>query len=492
MKAKNILGVLMVATIGGLTSIGIQKAIEKQYDDNTTFTQTPNSHSIPVSYANYFSSTPVNGPDFRDAAAKTIDAVVHIKTEYQRKNSTYDYFYGQSDPLYDFFKGNSWGSRQAPIIGYGSGVIISDDGYIVTNNHVVQDANKVEVTLNNKKTYFAKVLGTDPTTDLALIKVEDKNMPYISIANSDSVKIGEWVLAVGNPFNLTSTVTAGIVSAKARNINILGGGSAIESFIQTDAAVNKGNSGGALVNTYGELIGVNAAIASTTGSYSGYSFAIPSNIMKKVVDDLMVYGEVQRAFLGIQFVEVNSEIASQMKTDNLDGVYVVSVLEKGAAKEADIKPNDIITEINGQIINHSAELLEIVGRHRPGDIVSLKIKRDDKEVYKKLTLKNRIGTTDLIKHKQKTAIESLGAAFEELSTIEMNKYGLKAGIKVASVNAGKFRQQGIREGFIILAINNKNVKTVNQLKELLSNVKGGILIEGIYPNGMKAYYGFGL
>ena len=491
MKTKKIISVLMIAIIGGTVSLGLEKLLEKP-QIQTEIAQTPSINRTPVSYASYFPNLPVNGPDFKDAAAKTIDAVVHIKTEYQRKNSMHDYFYGHNDPLYEFFRGNPFGGRQAPITAYGSGVIISDDGYIVTNNHVVQDADKVEVTLNNKRTYFAEVIGTDPTTDLALLKVDEKQLPFITIANSDSVKIGEWVLAVGNPFNLTSTVTAGIVSAKARNINILGGGNSIESFIQTDAAVNKGNSGGALVNTYGELIGVNAAIASTTGSYSGYSFAIPSNIMKKVVDDLMVYGEVQRAYVGIKFVEVNNSLASEKNIDKLDGVYVVSVMEESAAEDAGIKPDDIITEINGHILNNSAELLEIIGRHRPGDFVSFKVIRKGKEMYKKLTLKNRIGTTDLIKRQEKTAIQSLGAAFEEMTDKELQKYGLNYGIKVVAVYAGKFRQQGVSEGFIIVSVNNKAVKTIKDLEQIISETQGGVLFEGIYPNGMRAYYGFGL
>lgn len=485
---KKILSIILIASIGGFISLGVNRLIDREDPKPET---RPFAHKrLPVTYANYIPKLPTNGPDFKKAAEKTIDAVVHIKTEYDRRTNTYNDFFGSKDPLYEFFWGTPRHYQQKPIIGYGSGVIITDDGYIVTNNHVVQDADRVEVTLNDKRSLSADVIGKDPNTDLALIKVDEKNLPFITMGNSDSVHIGEWVLAVGNPFNLTSTVTAGIVSAKGRNINILGGKTPIESFIQTDAAVNKGNSGGALVNTYGELIGINAAIASNTGSYSGYAFAIPINIVKKVVDDLLVYGEVQRAFLGITFVEVTNELAKEKNIDEITGVYVVSVNENGSAADANIKPEDIITGIDGQEINQSSQLLEIVGRHRPGDEISITYKRDGKKYTKDVVLKNRLGTTDLVKHAEKTT--TLGATFEELTNKEKQKYNLEGGLKIVELARGKLRQQGIREGFIITHINNKPITSIKSLKKVLKSTDGGVLIEGIYPNGMKAYYGFGL
>ncbi len=320
--------------------------------------------------------------DFTEAAEKSINTVVHIRAEIvTRGNSYYDFF----EPLLEQIYG---GRIQVPdnvSVGFGSGVVISPDGYIVTNNHVVENARKIEVTFNDKHKREATIIGSDPTTDIALIKVEADNLEYLSFGDSDKVRIGEWVLAVGNPFNLTSTVTAGIVSAKARNINILGEGT-IESFIQTDAAVNPGNSGGALVNTKGDLIGINAAIASRTGSYEGYSFAIPSNIAKKVVEDFLIYGSLQRAYLGISMMEITEELGDYKGLDYLSGVYVAEVFDGGAAQKAGIKRDDIILSINGLTVDTRAQLMGTLGQYRPGDVVDVKIKRGEKEKVIKVTL----------------------------------------------------------------------------------------------------------
>jgi Do/DeqQ family serine protease len=376
-----------------------------------------------------------------------------------------------------------------PIIATGSGVIISPDGYIVTNNHVVQETARLEVTLNDNRTFEAELIGNDPSTDLALIKIDGENLPYLNYGNSDDLKVGEWVLAVGNPFNLTSTVTAGIVSAKARNINILGSNTAIESFIQTDAAVNRGNSGGALVNTNGELVGINAAIASNTGNYTGYSFAIPVNIVKKVMDDFMNYGGVQRAYLGITFTEIDSEFAKQRGLDEVKGVYVADVLENSAAEKGGIKPGDVIVKIDNSVIDSKSSFLESIGTHRPGDKVDIQVMRNGKPEHIEVTLTNSDGNTNIIKNND---IRIFGASFKPVTEEDMYYLRIDHGIKVADVAGGKFRDAGIRKGFIILSIDRKPVYSVDDLKREIEGKRGGILIEGVYPNGRSAYYGIGL
>lgn len=324
-----------------------------------------------------------NHVDLTYAAEKSVHSVVHIKTEFLRKNSVWDDFFGNGF-LEQFF---GITPSQYPVVAAGSGVIIDPSGYIVTNNHVVEDAIKITATLNNKREYEATIVGTDPQSDLALIKINGDHLPYLNFGNSDDVKIGEWVLAVGNPFNLTSTVTAGIVSAKARNLNILGENASVESFIQTDAAVNQGNSGGALVNTAGELIGINTAIASGTGYFTGYSFAIPANIAKKVVKDLKEYGIVKRAFMGIGVVEVNSKIAEEMQLSDIKGVYVGSIDDRGSAYLSGIEVGDIILDIDGHEINSMSELREIMAQHSPGDKVNVNYLRNNNKHTTEIVLK---------------------------------------------------------------------------------------------------------
>lgn len=333
------------------------------------------------------------GEDFSEAAEKTVNAVVHIRTEIVTK---YNPYYGPFEALIEQLYGGKIEIPDNVSVGFGSGVVISPDGYIVTNNHVVDGATKIEVTFNDKHKREATVIGKDPTTDIALIKVDAKNLDYLTFGDSDKVRIGEWVLAVGNPFNLTSTVTAGIVSAKARNINILGDGT-IESFIQTDAAVNPGNSGGALVNVDGDLIGINAAIASRTGSYEGYSFAVPSNIAKKVVDDFMRYGCLQRAYLGFYPEEVNEELARKVGLDILSGVWVAEVYEQGGAYKAGIRSGDVILSINDIRVDTKSQLIGTIATYRPGDVVNVKYLRNNKEKIVRVTLTNVNGTTDIIR-----------------------------------------------------------------------------------------------
>lgn len=444
-----------------------------------------NLDQLPIVPANYSSHAAVIGPDFVDAADVTVHAVVHIKSELQQRNKTYNDFF---DLFNDFF-GNPQYRYNQPIVATGSGVIITSDGYIVTNNHVVQQAAKLEITLNDRRTYEAKIIGTDPTTDLALVKIEAENLPFLAYGDSDNLKVGEWVLAVGNPFNLTSTVTAGIVSAKARNINILGEVSAIESFIQTDAVVNRGNSGGALVNTDGELIGINAAIASNTGSYTGYSFAIPANIVKKVVEDIKDFGEIQRAYLGISFREIDSQFADEMDLDEIKGVYVVEVMETGSAADAGIEKGDVIVRVNETTINSKSSLLETIGTQRPGDKVKVYVQRGEKLKEFTVELKNRSGNTDVVK---KDNIEILGATFKAISQKEIEGLKINHGLKIISMTNGSLKNAGIREGFIIMYIDKEPVKSIDDLKYIMDSKQGGTLIEGLYPNGQKAYYGVGL
>lgn len=424
-------------------------------------------------------------PDFTVAADATVHAVVHVKTTYESRNN----FNGlQWDP---------WGMFSAPQQlqpqqSSGSGVIVTDDGYIVTNNHVVDNAETVEVTLNDNRSFTAKVIGTDPSTDLALLKIDETGLPFVRYGNSDDVKVGEWVLAVGNPFNLTSTVTAGIVSAKARNIGILRekSNSAIESYIQTDAAVNPGNSGGALVNTKGELVGINSAIQSNTGSYTGYSFAIPVNIVKKVIDDLVEFGKVQRGYLGISINNIDSKLAQQKGLKDTRGVYVESVTEGGAAKDAGIREGDVIKKIGAADVNSTPALQEQVGRFRPGDKVNVTIDRNGEEKLLAITLRGLEGGTSLVK--ASSTMSFLGGEFETVSKNEATKLGIEGGVKINKLGAGKLRSAGIREGFIITMIDKKPIKDTGDLGATLKSKSGGVLMEGVYPNGMRAYYGFGL
>lgn len=438
-----------------------------------------NDNSIPAVKANYMSYN--DEDDFVDAAEKTVNTVVHIKTEVISKgNSYYDFFGSLIEQLYG-------GQMQIPnnvSVAYGSGVVISPDGYIVTNNHVVEGASKIEVTFNDKHKRSATIIGNDPSTDLALIKVDAKDLEYLTFADSDEVKVGEWVLAVGNPFNLTSTVTAGIVSAKARNINILGDGSTIESFIQTDAAINPGNSGGALVDMDGDLIGINAAIASRTGSYEGYSFAIPSNIVKKVVEDFLQYGALQRAYLGISIVEITEELAEAKGIKEMSGIYIMDVNERGGAKVAGIKEGDILLSVNNISVNSNSQLVGVIGQYRPGDKVTVKIQRNGEILVKDVTLKNLEGTEELHKEGDSFYNEVLGIKAQTLPASLKSELGINHGLKVVEVKDGVFKQKGITSDFIILSVNYQKVSSESDLNKALSNDRNGkVRIEGTNTSG---------
>lgn len=487
---KNLMSGFLMALLGGAVSVGIYK-----YTEPKTLVLPGEKDEVKATSVNYISAEPTLGIDYTTAAELTVNGVVHVKTE-----GTVEYNQRGFDPFREFFYGNGNYNQKyiQPIKGTGSGVIISQDGYIVTNNHVIEKADQIKITLNNKKTYDAEVIGTDPTTDLALLKIEEEGLPYVSYGNSDQLRIGEWVLAVGNPFNLTSTVTAGIVSAKGRDINILSndpftGNSSIESFIQTDAAVNPGNSGGALVNTKGELIGINAAIKSNTGSFAGYSFAIPANIVKKVVSDLREFGNVQRAFIGVQIRNIDEELAEENEIDDFNGVYVSDLVEKGSAKEAGIRKGDIIKEVEGVEVNSATELQAKVGEYRPGDRITVKLVRDGKLMEKEVLLKNMEGNTNIINNSDNQIMKVLGAKFNELDNELKDKLEIEGGAQIESLFPGKFKNAGIREGFIITKVDKLSVKNSDSLLEILGEKKGeGVLIKGVYPNGKEAYYGVGM
>ena len=487
---KNALGVFAIASIGGLTALGLNHLLKADSKDQTSQI----TYQAPINYVKLPSSGSAEiAIDFTTAAASSVHSVVNVKTTYPLETQN-QYMY---DPFRDFFGYRGQRQPQQAPVSTGSGVIISQDGYIVTNNHVVDEADKIEITLNDKRSYTADVIGKDPATDLALLKIKEEDLPFISYGNSDDVKVGEWVLAVGNPFNLNSTVTAGIISAKGRNINILENDASkgqfpIESFLQTDAAVNPGNSGGALVNARGELVGINSAIASNTGSYTGYSFAIPVNITRKVVADLLEFGEVQRAFIGLSIEDLDGKLAKEKSITEIKGVYVKGVVKGGSADESGIKEGDVIRKVGETLVNNVPELQEQISRYRPGNKVNVTLKRNNQEKILTVILKNKNGNTEVVAKPKIEVVSTLGASFEPVSKEEMMKLNIENGIRVSKLGAGKLLSAGIKEGFIITNVDKKRISTFEEIKSLLENKKGGVLIEGVYPNGMRAYYGFGM
>jgi Do/DeqQ family serine protease len=434
--------------------------------------------------------------DFTRAADLSVHAVVHVKTKTPMQVRSFGF---PNDPFFEYFFGRPQQRQQeeTPMQeGSGSGVIISEDGYIVTNNHVIDKSKEIEVTLNDNRSFQAKVIGADPNTDIALLKIEAENLPVILFGNSDSLKIGEWVLAVGNPFNLTSTVTAGIVSAKARSINILNAPMKIEAFIQTDAAVNPGNSGGALVNTRGELVGINTAIASQTGSYAGYAFAVPVSIVQKVVSDIRQFGVVQRAVLGVRMGDVTDKIAKEKNLKTLEGAYVDEVVANSAAEKAGIKKEDVIIKVNDVNIKSGAQLQEQIGRFSPGDKINITVMRGNKPITLTVELKNSQGNTSVVTGT--ASLDILGAEFKLPDEKLKNQLNLSYGVEVKSVSKGKFSEVGIKAGFVIVKINNRSVKSVDDIKEILNdaintNDQFKVLnVAGIYPNGRITYYAINL
>ena len=444
--------------------------------------------------------------DFRLAAKTATPGVVNIKSTFKSQAQQYgndeNNFHDIPDALKDFFKNDPFfrqfefqnpDSEQQdsqPIIGSASGVILTPDGYIITNNHVIKNADEINVTLFDGRSYPAKLIGTDPQTDLALLKIDEKNLSFIMYGDSDTIEVGEWVVAVGNPFNLASTVTAGIVSAKARNINILSDQGAIESFIQTDAAVNPGNSGGALVTLEGKLIGINTAIATPTGVYAGYAFAIPVDIVKKVANDLMNFGSVQRGVLGIVIRDMNSTLAKEIHIDRANGVYVDSVSVTGAAKLAGVKAKDVIISIDDIETKTSSKLQEIIMRKRPGEKVKITLIRNGTEKKELIaTLKKQEERTTVIKTASATILKDLGVQLTPITKEDEKKYNLKAGLKVTKISEGKLKKYtDIREGFVITSVNNKPVSSVNSFIEAVGAQKGGIMLQGKYAGDPTFYY----
>ncbi len=490
---------LLIAFVGGFVAIGAYKWFEKDYDYTSSFDEKQKAYftknPMPIINADGF-------PDFTAAAAAVTPAVVHITTTYNHANSQFpdDPFDGFFD---DFFRRRMPHQQQRQAKATGSGVIIADDGYIITNNHVVENADKIEVSLTDKRSFSAKVIGTDPNTDLALLKINGKDLPIVKMGNSDELKVGEWVLAIGNPFNLHSTVTAGIVSAKARSIGIIGNDldpedpkrHPIESFIQTDAAINKGNSGGALVNTRGELVGINAAIASQSGAYEGYGFAIPINLARKIMDDFMKFGSVKRGFLGASITEINTDFAKEKGLNSTKGVYIASILENGAAKEAGLKEGDVIVKIENTDINSVPQLMEKIGGYRPGDKISLHIIREGKEKKITATLKGEEENLVTENGKNKSVEEiynKLGASFGTLSDIQKRKHQLNGGVVVTEVRPGRlFDQMDIQKGTIITQINGKSINHTNDIDgALIAGKKDFIQIVGIAPDGANITYQF--
>ena len=449
-KMKKIINLILVSALGGALTLGAYLVFFDRSED------IPITNNIPVVIpTNYDQRNFVSGNmDFTDIAEKTIHAVVHVKNV-----ST-----APSNPLYEFFYGQSEQKGQM-VMGTGSGVIISPDGYIITNNHVISGAKKIEVTLNNKTTYEAEIIGVDKSTDIALIKIIATELPFLPFGDSNNLKVGEWVLAVGNPYNLTSTVTAGIVSAKARDINMLGNSNRIESFIQTDAAVNPGNSGGALVNTRGELIGINTAISSQTGSYVGYSFAVPSNISKKVIEDILEYGNVQRAYLGINFDDLNSEKAEKYGVSSSQGVIITRVIEQGAAYEAGLKDKDIIIKIDNVAINKFSDLQGFLGSKRPGDQIKVTVIRNEENRDFDVKLKNQFGKVEFGKSDYSSYYFGV---LESIPQRDAKKHNINYGVIIVNLTNNTLKQKyGIKNGDYILAVEDQKVKNEEDVEKLL-------------------------
>jgi serine protease Do len=481
MKGKYLLGGLFMALLGASIALfAYTKIVGKP-----TVIVTKDTSGIEVQKAQaYLTSlqTQEGQIDFTYAAEQTVHAVVHVHTKTlvntQSDNPIMDFFYGDKSPK----------SREAN--GYGSGVIISNDGYIITNNHVIEDAESVEVTLNDKRTFTAKVIGRDPGSDIALLKIKANDLPYIKYGDSDQLRLGEWVLAVGNPFNLTSTVTAGIVSAKGRSLDLNEGTYRIESFIQTDAALNMGNSGGALVNTKGLLVGITSAIISPNGAYSGNSFAIPVSIVKKVVDDLRQYGEVQRALIGVNIQDVDSDVAQKKNLSEVRGILVTHIVEDGSAESAGMKENDVIIKFDNQTVNSVSELQEQVGRHRPGDKASVTFVRNGVEKTVPIVLKNSAGNTNIVTAAAEGDVV-YGARLEALGSKDKSSFHLDYGVKVTGLSEGKFRDIGMTKGYIILNVNGKKVKTPADVKQFTNNETSLKSIGGVQPDGTILNYQFG-
>ena len=474
---KGVLMVLLSAAVGGLTAFTVVKSISPDQPQTVHMTDGAQFRTVNLSYENW--------PDFTYAAESAVDAVVYVKTtatqvQSQAPSSIFDYFFGfpQSGP------------QQREKVGSGSGVIIREDGYIVTNNHVIDGADKIEVTLNNNVTYPATLVGTDPATDVALLKIDATGLPIIPFGDSDKLRLGEWVIAIGSPYDLRSTITAGIVSAKGRSMPNYSGEYKIESFIQTDAAVNPGNSGGALVDRAGNLVGINTAIYSRTGSYSGYSFAVPVNIVKKIAYDLMDFGSVQRAVLGISMGPITDKIAEDLKLSSRNGVYISEVSPSGAADKAGIQAGDVLIAIDSTKITGTASVHETVSRYSPGDMAVLTVIRDGKEKKFDVTFKGTAQENGTMADDGSVAF--YGSSIKAASEETLQKYHLKSGVEIVELGPGKLMEAGAVEGFIIQYVNDHPVKTPQDVIDIVKKSKRTVFIEGVTPSGRTGYFGFGV
>lgn len=468
---------LLVALFGALAGLFIYTRF---LDRDKLVTGSENEKQMIEENARYTSMVPQSGVnDFTFAAEQTVHGVVHVKTR-TTVSSSY------SNPLYEFFYGPG-ASQPREVRGFGSGVIVTADGYIVTNNHVIDEADEVDVTLNDKRTFAAEVIGRDPSTDIAVLKVKATGLPYIRFGNSDAIRLGEWVLAVGNPFNLTSTVTAGIVSARGRSLGLLDNQYRIESFIQTDAALNQGNSGGALVNVRGELIGITTAIISPSGAYAGNSFAVPSSIVKKVYEDLKEFGEVQRGLMGVNITDVTSEIADQENLKEIRGVYLTGVVEDGAAKAAGLEEKDVIIAINGEPVATTADLQERVSRYRPGDRLEVTYLRKGKESKKNVVLRNIEGGTGVVAPGAQSS-SVFGATFTPLTAGERSQFKISDGVKITSISDGRFRDLGLSKGTVIVDVNGQKVNSGSDIRRATSDGKSLTSVEGFTPDGTYFKY----
>ncbi len=475
MKRNFIIYLFLTVLISGITSYSV---VSFKRDSGRNYIY---SDSLPVHNTSF---TPSEFPDFTFAAESAVKAVVHVKVVKRgsaQPNSWLDFFFGYGQP-----------QMPREQIGAGSGVIIDSDGHIVTNNHVIEGADDIQVTLENNQTFTAKIVGADPATDIALLKIEANNLPSIPFGNSDALRLGEWVLAIGNPYNLRSTVTAGIVSAKARSMPSMDGAFKIEAFIQTDAAVNSGNSGGALINTRGELVGINTAIASKTGAFTGYSFAVPTTIVKKIVEDIMDFGTVQRAMLGISMRDIDGELVKEKGLSVTRGVYIAEVLPGGAAEKAGIKENDVLISVNGVAVNSSPAVQEQISRFRPNERIVVNILRDGKQKELAVVLKGRDAQVTMAAGGREGVFQLFGAELSDASKEKLEKAGVKWGVEVVKVSSGKFKDTGIGEGYIITHINQLPVRNIREFQMAVERSRRSLLIEGVYPDGRVIYYGMGL
>jgi Do/DeqQ family serine protease len=464
---KKVLSLVLVSALGGAMTLGAYKLFIEKKDVVYEQRNDESLHNFHTGFANSPMSM-TEATDFTEASEKTLSTVVHVKNKSisTSRNSLEEMFYGSSL------------GKQRVQIGFGSGVIVSSDGYIITNNHVINGASDIEITLNDKKSYKAELIGTDVTNDIALVKIDAIDLPYITFGDSDNVRVGEWVLAVGNPYNLTATVTAGIISAKGRDL--LSKNNTTESYIQTDAVVNSGNSGGALVNTHGELIGINTMITSTTGSYIGYSFAVPSNIAKKVIEDIMEFGNVQRAFIGINYRELDGNVNKDFNVTNTEGVIITNVLEESGAKKAGIKINDIIVKANNVEVSTFADLSGFLSAKRPGDVIDFTIIRNGSQ---------SVIPVELYKN-ETTTVNRLGLNLEPLSSSELKIHKLKQGVKISGINNPKLEYLGLKRGQIITGINGQVINTVEDVSSLVNNLnsQSRLVLEVLSENGVTERY----